>query len=498
MCWLDDKSSFVLDGDKQESSLCNKTLIKMCIKVQKYDSESDSNEKYMQQLSSVIRELETEQKIETNGVKAKPTENETVSGSDGTSWDTGKDPKYRKFCEENVIILKAAEKACDLFQNQRYAEAVVEFESALKGPTREPDLSMIQYSISRSCYFTDTYENLLKGLQILEKQRSDYVEILTMFEGRGNDPFNSGILELARSTVPAIFYALSQHLYRFKQYDEALRVLKEANKHLKTAKAPTKFRDSSTKVWKKVTTAFPELLPNEAAKRKIDELFNTLKNLPKPDAACFHPECININQHEHIAPKKEIYFNKDIKDVDFKGMAILKCEDKCVIAYHATCWKEHKRTMEKIKYDKDFLGKKCYTPDCGGKVIELRLVRETGKESIVKAEEEVKKLEDVKKSKAKAVSSTAAPTDTFSDYVLLKGAVSMPEQQHRKHRKHQKHQNHQKQPRNKRSPMKLLSDDTTGGEFGPTAQKAAYHVPAGLRGTNSSNSQMVFGTGTFG
>ena len=226
MCWLDDKSSFVLDGDKEESSLCNKTLIKMCNKVQKYDSESDSNEKYMQQLSSVIRELESEPKIETNGVKAKPTENETVASSDGTSWDTGADPKYRKFCEENVIILKAAEKACDLFQNQRYAEAVVEFESALKVPTREPDLSMIQYSISRSCYFTDTYENLLKGLQILEKQKSDYVEILTMFEGRGNDPFNSGILELARSTVPAIFYALSQHLYRFKQYDKALKVLK--------------------------------------------------------------------------------------------------------------------------------------------------------------------------------------------------------------------------------------------------------------------------------
>lgn len=34
--------------------------------------------------------------------------------------------------------------------------------------------------------------------------------------------------------------------------------------------------------------------------------------------------------------------------------------------------------------------------------------------------------------------------------------------------------------------------------FGPTAQKKAYNVPANLKGTHSGNTQMVFGTGTFG
>ena len=123
------------------------------------------------------------------------------------------------------ILIRAVEKATDLFQNKQYAEAIVEFESALKVPTREPDLSMIQYAISRCCYFTDTYENLLKGSQLLEKQRSDFVEIVTMFEGKGDDPFNSGILELAKSILPATFYALSQHFYRLKHYEKATNFL---------------------------------------------------------------------------------------------------------------------------------------------------------------------------------------------------------------------------------------------------------------------------------
>lgn len=69
--WLGNKSSFLLDGDKEESTLCNKTLIKMCKNVQNYKTDVDSNEKYLQQLSSVIRELETEQQNEANGENMK-------------------------------------------------------------------------------------------------------------------------------------------------------------------------------------------------------------------------------------------------------------------------------------------------------------------------------------------------------------------------------------------------------------------------------------------
>ena len=411
--WIQNKESFFLDGDKEESTLCNKTLIKMCKNVQDYRTYIDSNEKYLKQLSSVIRDIETEPLNMEELKKEKLKNGGTGIAPDG-SLDIGRsplDPKYKRFCEEDLVILKAVEKGTEMFQNKQYAEAVVEFESALKVQSREPDLSMIQYSISRACYFTDTYENHLKGIQLMEKQRSNFVEIVTMFEGKGDDPFTSGILDLAKSILPACHYALSQHFYRLKQYEKASNLLKEAKKYLRKGEVPV-FRESSTRIWKNIQTIFPEVLPTEAAKRKIDEMSGIVRNLPKPDATCFHHDCFEINQHESIAPRSEIYFNKDLKDIDFKGMSILKCEDKCVIAYHATCWKEYKNANQKLKYDKDSLGKICITPDCGRKVIEVRVVRENGTESIFRKEEETKKVEEPKKVKPKIATTAKASTDT--------------------------------------------------------------------------------------
>ena len=470
--WLGDKSAFLLDGDKEETSLCNKTLIKMCKNVQNYKTDVDSNEKYLQQLSSVIRELETEKQNVVNGEKLKNGDKEPA---DGTSWDTGMDPKYRKFCEENLVILRAVEKGADMFQNKQYAEAIVEFEAALKVPTREPDLSMIQYAISRSCFFADGYDNVLKGMQLLEKQRSDFVEIVTMFEGKGDDPFNSGILELARSILPATHYALSQHLYRFKQYEKATNMLKEAKKYLKKAQAPSKFRDSSNKVWKKIISIFPEVLPNEAIKRKIDDMFSMLRNLPKPDATCFHPDCFNFNQHEFIAPRKEIYFNKDLKDIDFKGMSVLKCEEKCVISYHATCWKEYKNANEKLKYDKDSLGKTCITPDCGGKVIEVRIVRENGKESIFRNEEEPKKVEEPKKAKPKVPAVAKATTDTTEG-----------EKQAKKNAIKEKTLDGKANKKEKKLAAETKVPDSPG------ASKSPHHVRAPSESSNNANTDEKF------
>ena len=444
----------------------------MCKNVQNYKTDVDSNEKYLQQLSSVIRELETEKPSVVNGEKLKNGDKEPA---DGTSWDTGMDPKYRKFCEENLVILRAVEKGAEMFQNKQYAEAIVEFEAALKVPTREPDLSMIQYAISRSCFFADGYENVLKGMQLLEKQRSDFVEIVTMFEGKGDDPFNSGILELARSILPATHYALSQHLYRFKQYEKATNMLKEAKKYLKKAQAPSKFRDSSNKVWKKIISIFPEVLPNEAIKRKIDDMFSMLRNLPKPDATCFHPDCFNFNQHEFIAPRKEIYFNKDLKDIDFKGMSVLKCEEKCVISYHATCWKEYKNANEKLKYDKDSLGKTCITPDCGGKVIEVRIVRENGKESIFRNEEEPKKVEEPKKAKPKVPAAAKATTDTTEG-----------EKQAKKNAIKEKTLDGKANKKEKKLAAETKVPDSPG------ASKSPHHVRAPSESSNNANTDEKF------
>ena len=381
----------------------------------------------MQQLSSVIRELEIGgNSTEANGSKRRPNvdlKETTNVASDGTSWDTGIDSKYRKFCEEDAITYKAIGKGYELFQNKQYAEAILEFESAAKNCTHEPDLTMIKYAISRACYFTDTYDNLLKGLLLLV---DDQLYNGETYKGICSEKPEKRVDDLVMH--PIMFsYANAQTLCRFKKYDEAMRMLQVGyyvQKMSTDRKISDKtYRDETTKVCKKLRALFPETYPNDAAQKKIDEMMDVLKNPPKPDFTCFHPDCNTFNQHEHIQPRREIYYNKDIKDVDFKGMSILKCENKCVLAYHATCWKEHKKTIDKIKYDKDFLGKKCITPDCGGKVIELRLVRENGKESIVKVEEEVKKCEEPKKVKAKVVPPAVVSSDTGDGEKLAKKNV---------------------------------------------------------------------------
>jgi len=69
-----------------------------------------------------------------------------------------------------------------------------------------------------------------------------------------------------------------------------------------------------------------------------------------------------------------------------------------------------------------------------------------------------------------------------ADYLILKGAVAEPALRHRL---------------SSRPSGKGLSR-SAGSSMGPTGQKAAYGVPPSLKGTNSSNLQMVYGTGTFG
>ena len=427
MSWLEDSSSFILNGDTEESILSNDTLIRMCHKIQKYETDTDSSEKYMQQLSSVIRELEMgENSLGPNGLKRRPNADlkETANvASDGTSWDTGIDSKYRKFCEEEAITYKSIGKGYEFFQNKLYPEAILEFESAAKVCTHEPDLSMIKYAIYRACYLTDTYDNLLKGLLLLA---DDQLYNGEPYKGICSEKPEKRVEDLVMHPI-MINYAVAQLFCRFKKYDNAMKMLQSADSVQKMSTdrkiSDKTYRDETTKVCKKLRALFPETYPNDAAQKKIDEMMDVLKNPPKPDFTCFHPDCNTFNQHEFIEPQKEIYYNKDIKDLDFKGMSILKCENKCVIAYHATCWKEHKKKMEKIKYDKDFLGKRCITPDCGGKVIELRLVRENGKESIVKVEEEVKKCEELKKVKSKVVPPVVVSSDTGDGERLAKKNV---------------------------------------------------------------------------
>jgi tripeptidyl-peptidase I len=104
------------------------------------------------------------------------------------------------------------------------------------------------------------------------------------------------------------------------------------------------------------------------------------------------------------------------------------------------------------------------------------------------------------------------PTE-FADYVVLKGATDnhltsdlfksqrsiQPPQKQTKQTK-QPHANNDNNDNDNNVPVFETATQRRrlDSGMGPVGQKKAYNVPAGLKGTNKGNSQMVFGTGTFG
>ena len=75
----------------------------------------------------------------------------------------------------------------------------------------------------------------------------------------------------------------------------------------------------------------------------------------------------------------------------------------------------------------------------------------------------------------------------FADYVVLKGA--RPENVHKISEMYQ-------MGKKRRNLTKTHEKFDLG--YGHSGQKQAYSYPQGLKGTNPNNSQLVFGTGTYG
>ena len=408
-CWLEDAASFRLDDKVEESNLCNETLIEMCANLQKYETDVDSNKNYIQPLSKIIRELDAGQPAENNGPFLKDDETQPEINSDGQFGIAQNAAKLIAAAggshatkSLDKTALTSIEKACGYFRNEQYSDAISEFEGALKYSTNYS--WAIQYGLSRCWFYTGIPANLLKSLNILEKMKSDVNEILN---GDHNSTVSANPTKLSSQIIPAIFYGLGQHNYRFKYYDKAVSILQHGLKYLDEKE--NCIANESLLVPQQMGNIFPELVSNDVLKKLTEDLLYTVKNLAKPKEICVHPNCADFNQYEYIAPQREIYFfETEMKDIDFKGMSILRCENKCNIAYHANCWKEYKKEMDKIKHDKDFLGKECITPDCGGRVTEVLIVRENGKEVKLEDENVLKKGED-RKAKPKAVNSGLTP-----------------------------------------------------------------------------------------
>ena len=101
---------------------------------------------------------------------------------------------------------------------------------------------------------------------------------------------------------------------------------------------------------------------------------------------------------------------------------------------------------------------------------------------------------------------TQAPKITdrgFADYIVLKGATDnhLTSDLFKSQRSIDPKPNVSPKTKEKNpleSPQAAMTSRRLDSGMGPVGQKRAYNVPASLKGTNKDNSQMVFGTGTFG
>ena len=52
---------------------------------------------------------------------------------------------------------------------------------------------------------------------------------------------------------------------------------------------------------------------------------------------------------------------------EYKGHYVIKCSQKCSIAFHPTCWKKQKNSLC-FNSDRAVFSQRCLTPNCNGKV----------------------------------------------------------------------------------------------------------------------------------
>jgi len=144
----------------------------------------------------------------------------------------------------------------------------------------------------------------------------------------------------------------------------------------------------------------------------LNRIRDFLDSKPRPDGVCRMEPCLSANEHYGLKAQTNIYFrdgenNIFYRDIDFKGIHILKCDLKCVVDYHNQCWKSYKDS-EGRKDDKDFLAAGCPTPDCPGVVCGITVIRESGEKTELKNDELVSKVKADKAAEEAASSEAAA------------------------------------------------------------------------------------------
>uniref|UniRef100_A0A3Q3LLN6 RING-type E3 ubiquitin transferase n=1 Tax=Labrus bergylta TaxID=56723 RepID=A0A3Q3LLN6_9LABR len=157
-----------------------------------------------------------------------------------------------------------------------------------------------------------------------------------------------------------VFYAIGRVYLRENRFAVALEQFSDSLQMVKNQITPGKLTWPLTKEIVKETQPdyFKDILENNLELCRFP---------PAPDAVCRLVKCLGHS-------KTEIY----ITDPNFKGFIEISCCQSCTIEYHIACWKTLKTSAVFEKSEKDFLLESCFTPDCVGKICNIKIYGPTG------------------------------------------------------------------------------------------------------------------------
>ncbi|GFT40292.1 e3 ubiquitin-protein ligase TTC3 [Trichonephila clavipes] len=248
-----------------------------------------------------------------------------------------------KIVEDEVKILQESLKeASQTLLNGHEVMAMRRFRDALdeiKGSPEihkyeECDIICIKYAYAFACYKSDGYVNTQKAITILKE-----------------------LTEKNKSIVfPAAYYCIGLaylKMYRFKLALENFRIVDDMLQ---------KKVQCNYFVWPGLVTVIEETKLDHL-KSVLPDLIKECENPPLPNATCRYEDC---------SFQPSIYYY----DPDFKGLYCIHCSEHCYLQYHVQCWKSIRTLANHI--DKEFLDKKCYTPDCEGVIVHIQIINKEG------------------------------------------------------------------------------------------------------------------------
>jgi len=234
-----------------------------------------------------------------------------------------------------------------------------------------PEVVVVKFLFARACTETSCYPDIISGydkLKDIEANHMQHVRFPSLYLG---------------------FALLFKKLNRFE-------------KALTFAEKGVEWFDNNIPC---VMHCFPGMMSEaiqetsqDYLKKQFSKLTVELKYSSKPDAICKYINCLKVNGHNHILPSEKIYKS----DPDFKSIYKIICADNCILDYHESCWLQFKADYTnnikgvKTPSEKDFLGLKCFTPDCGEIILRV-IIENLVDNKVIEDKKIIEKFENDKK-----------------------------------------------------------------------------------------------------